>query len=168
MNEWDARQYAGLACVSIRPRATRTNWKSKCTCSSSDKKTRYVWEDGTSSNGVSAPGRAGTGAARIYTNIHVRTAWSKIKARTANGFASGGIAAAHLTNPIPILSIHSFTSGPVAGPGPSCRPDGSTVTTSREVPMRIPSIQTRRDMEMAAELRAAGATWETIGEQLVR
>ena len=34
--------------------------------------------------------------------------------------------------------------------------------------MRIPSIQTRRDMEMAAELRAAGATWETIGEQLVR
>ena len=34
--------------------------------------------------------------------------------------------------------------------------------------MRIPSIQARRDMEMAAELRAVGATWDTIGEQLVR
>src|SRR5262245_20027098 len=34
--------------------------------------------------------------------------------------------------------------------------------------MHIPSEKTRRDMEAAAELRAAGATWETIGEVLGR
>ncbi len=30
--------------------------------------------------------------------------------------------------------------------------------------MKIPSTRTLHDMELAAELRAAGATWETIGE----
>ena len=34
--------------------------------------------------------------------------------------------------------------------------------------MRIPSIRTRRDMETAAELRAQGATWETVAQQLHR
>src|SRR5438128_978518 len=34
--------------------------------------------------------------------------------------------------------------------------------------MKIPSIRTRRDMETAAELRAAGATWETAAGQLGR
>jgi hypothetical protein len=34
--------------------------------------------------------------------------------------------------------------------------------------MHIPSARTRRDMDAAAELRAAGATWETIGESLGR
>jgi HEAT repeat protein len=34
--------------------------------------------------------------------------------------------------------------------------------------MHIPSGRTRRDMDSAAELRAAGATWETIGEVLGR
>ena len=34
--------------------------------------------------------------------------------------------------------------------------------------MHIPSIKTRRDMETAAELRAAGATWDTIAERLQR
>jgi HEAT repeat protein len=34
--------------------------------------------------------------------------------------------------------------------------------------MKIPSIRTRQDMETAAELRAAGATWETIAAQLQR
>src|SRR5262245_57593068 len=34
--------------------------------------------------------------------------------------------------------------------------------------MHITSEKTRRDMEAAAELRAAGATWETIGEVLGR
>jgi hypothetical protein len=34
--------------------------------------------------------------------------------------------------------------------------------------MHVPSEKTRRDMEAAAELRAAGATWETIGEVLGR
>ncbi len=34
--------------------------------------------------------------------------------------------------------------------------------------MHIASEKTRRDMEAAAELRAAGATWETIGEVLGR
>ena len=34
--------------------------------------------------------------------------------------------------------------------------------------MRIPSSKTRRDMELAAELRAAGATWENIAEKLKR
>ena len=34
--------------------------------------------------------------------------------------------------------------------------------------MRIPSARTRRDMETAAELRAAGATWDTIAAQLER
>ena len=34
--------------------------------------------------------------------------------------------------------------------------------------MRIPSDRTLHDMETAAELRAAGATWETAAEQLGR
>jgi HEAT repeat protein len=34
--------------------------------------------------------------------------------------------------------------------------------------MKIPSVRTRRDMEVAAELRAQGATWETIGLKLQR
>ena len=34
--------------------------------------------------------------------------------------------------------------------------------------MKIPSIRTRQAMEMAAELRAAGATWETIASELKR
>lgn len=34
--------------------------------------------------------------------------------------------------------------------------------------MKIPSARTLRDMELAAELRAAGATWETIGAKLSR
>ncbi len=34
--------------------------------------------------------------------------------------------------------------------------------------MKIPSTRTLHDMELAAELRAAGATWETIGEKLKR
>jgi len=34
--------------------------------------------------------------------------------------------------------------------------------------MKIPSQRTRRDMETAAELRAAGATWESIGVELRR
>ena len=34
--------------------------------------------------------------------------------------------------------------------------------------MKIPSIRTRQDMEMAAELRAVGATWRTIAAQLGR
>jgi hypothetical protein len=34
--------------------------------------------------------------------------------------------------------------------------------------MLIPSIRTRRDMETAAELRAAGATWETAAGQIGR
>ncbi len=34
--------------------------------------------------------------------------------------------------------------------------------------MKIPSNRTRQDMETAAELRAAGATWETIAAQLHR
>src|SRR5215468_8896900 len=34
--------------------------------------------------------------------------------------------------------------------------------------MKIPSQRTRHDMELAAELRAAGATWETIGEKVER
>lgn len=34
--------------------------------------------------------------------------------------------------------------------------------------MNIPSARTRRDMETAAELRAAGATWETAAVQLGR
>src|SRR5262249_37743663 len=44
------------------------------------------------------------------------------------------------------------------------RADGATLAMSslRGPIMRIPSARTRRDMEMAAELRAQGATWETI------
>ncbi len=34
--------------------------------------------------------------------------------------------------------------------------------------MKIPSTRTRRDMETAADLRAAGATWETAAEQTGR
>ena len=34
--------------------------------------------------------------------------------------------------------------------------------------MKIASFVTRRDMEIAAELRAAGATWETIAKKLGR
>ena len=34
--------------------------------------------------------------------------------------------------------------------------------------MNIPSTRTRHDMEIAAELRAQGATWATIGLQLKR
>jgi len=34
--------------------------------------------------------------------------------------------------------------------------------------MKIPSSRTLRDMETAAELRAAGATWETAAEQIQR
>jgi hypothetical protein len=34
--------------------------------------------------------------------------------------------------------------------------------------MKIASLRTRRDMETAAELRAAGATWETAAVQLRR
>ena len=34
--------------------------------------------------------------------------------------------------------------------------------------MRIPSRRTRQDMEIAAELRAAGATWDTIAAKLKR
>jgi hypothetical protein len=34
--------------------------------------------------------------------------------------------------------------------------------------MRIPSDRTRRDMELAAELRAAGAPWEVVAEKLGR
>jgi hypothetical protein len=34
--------------------------------------------------------------------------------------------------------------------------------------MRIPSSRTRRDMEMAAELRASGGTWDTVARQLGR
>ena len=34
--------------------------------------------------------------------------------------------------------------------------------------MKIPSTRTRRDMETAAELRAIGATWETIATQIHR
>src|SRR5262249_10589237 len=41
-------------------------------------------------------------------------------------------------------------------------------TPSVRVIMKIPSAKTRRDMEIAAELRAAGATWETAAEKLGR
>ena len=34
--------------------------------------------------------------------------------------------------------------------------------------MKIASIRTRQDMEMAAELRASGATWKTVAENLRR
>ena len=34
--------------------------------------------------------------------------------------------------------------------------------------MKIPSMRTRRDMETAAELRAAGASWETAAAELGR
>ncbi len=34
--------------------------------------------------------------------------------------------------------------------------------------MKIPSTRTRRDMEAAADLRAADATWETAAEQTGR
>ncbi|HLW67338.1 MAG TPA: hypothetical protein VKS79_18630 [Gemmataceae bacterium] len=34
--------------------------------------------------------------------------------------------------------------------------------------MKIPSIRTRRDMEMVADLRAAGATWETAALKVQR
>ena len=34
--------------------------------------------------------------------------------------------------------------------------------------MKIPSAKAHHDMELAAELRAAGATWETVGEKLKR
>ena len=34
--------------------------------------------------------------------------------------------------------------------------------------MHIPSARTRRDMELAAELRVAGATWDDIAEKLKR
>ena len=34
--------------------------------------------------------------------------------------------------------------------------------------MKIPSIRTRRCMESAADLRAAGATWETAADQVGR
>jgi hypothetical protein len=39
---------------------------------------------------------------------------------------------------------------------------------SLEVHMKIPSSRTRQALEEAAELRAAGATWETIAGQLQR
>src|SRR5262245_51751561 len=38
----------------------------------------------------------------------------------------------------------------------------------QEVHMKVPSSRTRQDMETAAELRASGATWETIGRQIDR